>query len=594
MKNVKVSMKMTILTAIVLVGLVFITFLVMKELNQTNEEMIAKQEEVIRADYDTNIKEQVQNVVSLLENIQKQIDAGEFSKKEGQELAKNLIRDLRYGDDRSGYFWVDDYEGNNVVLLGNETEGTNRRNAKDEYGTAYVELFLTNGRQSGGGFCEYYFPKAGESVAEPKRGYTLAFEPFQWIVGTGNYIDYIDDIVDTYRQNANEELAAKISRLIRFELAVVLVVVGFCVYIAGDLRKSFKDTLHYISYIASGDFTHSLPKRMETRRDDFGILGDNLEKMKDSVATLARQIVEESNNLNSIVETVESNIKNLGGEIENVSATTEELAASMEEAASVAATVADMSGEIEGAAKNVAGRSQEGAKQASDIHIRASEARDTAIQQRNKMVQVHQEMSESLTLALEESKIVQQIGVLSDAVMEITSQTNLLALNASIEAARAGEAGRGFAVVATEIGNLANQSRDTVTQIMAITEKVMSAVERLAKDSKSLLEYVGGEVLQSYVVFEGVAGDYNTDATKIDSLISEFSAASEELLASAESVLSSMDGINQAAEDGARGTTSIATDTADIRNNFNEVASQIERCAQIAAKLNENISVFKV
>jgi methyl-accepting chemotaxis protein len=54
------------------------------------------------------------------------------------------------------------------------------------------------------------------------------------------------------------------------------------------------------------------------------------------------------------------------------------------------------------------------------------------------------EASKRLEQALEDAKVVENIGVLSDSIMNITSQTNLLALNAAIEAARAGEAGRGF------------------------------------------------------------------------------------------------------------------------------------------------------
>ena len=132
-------------------------------------------------------------------------------------------------------------------------------------------------------------------------------------------------------------------------------------------------------------------------------LGVDLEKMKANIGRLVVQIVEESKNLHAIVDHVEKNISDLGGDIDTVSSTTQELAASMEETSSVAATVANMSQEIEDAAKNVANRSQDGAKQASDIHTRASEAKETAIEQRNKMNRVHKEMSASLTKALEEA-----------------------------------------------------------------------------------------------------------------------------------------------------------------------------------------------
>ena len=594
MKNISVSLKMTFLTILVLLGLIAITAVVVWELRDTSEEMIAQQETVIREDYDKSIKEQVQNAISLLEKVDSMVQEGQLTQKEGKKLAADLLRELRYGDDDSGYFWADTYDGTNVVLLGNDTEGTNRADAQDVNGTRYMDLLLGNGQKEGGGYSEYWFPKSGGTEPFPKRAYTVSFKPFGWVIGTGNYVDYIDDAVAEVREAAEAKLAQAVRFVIILDIVVIFIVVGLCFYISTDLRKNFKHMLSYIGFIADGDFTRPLPKRLNNRKDEFGKLAVDMDRMKASIGGLTLQIVEQSKNLYNVVEIVDKNMKELGTDIETVSSTTQELAASMEETASVAASVATMSEEIGGAAKNVASRSQDGAKQASDIHVRASEAKDVAVEQRKKMIQVHGEMKTSLTKALEESKVVQQIGVLSDAVMAITEQTNLLALNASIEAARAGEAGRGFAVVATEIGNLANQSRDTVTQIMAMTEKVMSAVESLAGDSKTLLEYVGNDVLHSYDLFEGVAGDYNNDATEVDNLISDFSAASEELLASAESVLDAMDGINHAADDGARGTSEIAASAVDIKNNFTAVAEQVKKCAEIAEKLNEQISVFKV
>lgn len=83
-----------------------------------------------RASYDEQIKQQVDNVISLCQTIYDQYQAGVYTEEEAKKLAADEIRQLRYGD--AGYFWVDQYDGTNVVLLGNDTEGTNRMETKVE------------------------------------------------------------------------------------------------------------------------------------------------------------------------------------------------------------------------------------------------------------------------------------------------------------------------------------------------------------------------------------------------------------------------------------------------------------------------------
>jgi hypothetical protein len=89
------------------------------------------------------LRNQVENAVSLINTIYNRQVAGELTEEEAKKLAADLIREIRYGD--NGYFWIDTYEGVNVVLLGNETEGTNRYNTKDSNGYEMIKAIIANG-----------------------------------------------------------------------------------------------------------------------------------------------------------------------------------------------------------------------------------------------------------------------------------------------------------------------------------------------------------------------------------------------------------------------------------------------------------------
>jgi methyl-accepting chemotaxis protein len=134
---------------------------------------------------DVLVKSEVETAVSMLRAIFAKYQQGAMTLEKAKELGGDLLRELRYGTD--GYFWADTTEGVNVVLFGRkDVEGRNRLEDKDQKGVFYVKEFLAKGK-AGGGYVEYWFPKKGQTTAQPKRSYVLLFEPFGWVVGSGYY-----------------------------------------------------------------------------------------------------------------------------------------------------------------------------------------------------------------------------------------------------------------------------------------------------------------------------------------------------------------------------------------------------------------------
>lgn len=592
MKNLKVKTKLSIIILMVALLVIGGSVVSVQNMLKIKNQALESMEASTRADYDQSIKEQVDGVISLLDAINKEYEAGTYTLEEAKKLAADEVREMRYGED--GYFWIDQSDGTNVVLLGSDTEGTNRMEAKDANGYKMVKEIIRVAVEDGGGYADYVFPKEGETESSPKRSYSAYFEPFDWVVGTGNYTDYIDDDIAAQDKEFSAYAMKRAYGLIGvclFFLVVVLILVGG---IANDITKTLKQVMDEIKILASGDFTQGMKESYLNRKDDFGELTNTLKTMRTTMQQLIGKVKTGSGTINDDVQNINSNVSRLNSEIEDVSATTEELAASMQETAESANQISTMSQEIEDAAKGIAVRAQDGAEEADAIHRRANETKDIAGHNREKVTGMLAEIRTGLEAALEEAKVVDQIGVLAESILNITGQTNLLALNASIEAARAGDAGKGFAVVADEIRNLAEQSQEAVGNIQSVTDSVSKAMNNLSNDANKLLSFVDTEVVESFDLFEQMADAYSNDATNVNDLVSDFSAASEELLASIDGVLDAIKGISTAANDGAAGTSTIAQKTVTIVNGSSDVLEKAKEAGISAEDMQKDVAHFVV
>ncbi|AKC62639.1 methyl-accepting chemotaxis protein [Clostridium sporogenes] len=385
--------------------------------------------------------------------------------------------------------------------------------------------------------------------------------------------------------------AMKINLTLMILLSTIGAVVGML--IIKRIRNSLnvlKGELDELSE-RGGDLTQEIKVNS---KDEINDLAKSLNKFIHNIKDIIKTVNESVDNIETVVDSIKTNVTDLNNDVEEVSATTEELSANMEETAASAEEMSATSQDIERAVQSIAQKSQEGATQAGEINKRAEDTKSNVQASQKKAKEIFTNTKTELERAIEASKVVEQINVLSDSIMDITSQTNLLALNAAIEAARAGEAGKGFSVVADEIRKLAEQSKDTVTEIQSITVKVIESVKNLSDSSSNLLTFVSTDMDNDYKTMLNVADKYSEDASFVDTLVMDFSSTSQELLASLQDVLKTIEGVAQAASEGAGGTTDIASKILEVNNKSNDVLQEALKSEESANKLKEEISKFKI
>ena len=358
--------------------------------------------------------------------------------------------------------------------------------------------------------------------------------------------------------------------------------------------KGLSVAKEHIALIANGDLTKTMPEKYLNNEDEVGSILNSLSKMQESLKLMIEGIILESNNVEKTSRETEENVNELRGNLEEISATTEELSAGMEETAASTEEINASSLEIEQAAESVANKAEEGSKSVSNINAKVVKLRNNFIQSQKKEMEIFLSNKEKLEKALDDIKSIDQIHLLSESIMEITSQTNLLALNATIEAARAGEAGRGFAVVADEIRKLAESSKGTVEEIQGITQEVIDSAENLATSSSALLDFISVNVDADYKSMLKSTEEYTNDIELINDLVSDFSATSEELLASIQNIIKGIEEIANANNEGASGTSDIAEKTYLVVENGNNIVNQSSNAVKASENLVELISKFKI
>lgn len=339
-----------------------------------------------------------------------------------------------------------------------------------------------------------------------------------------------------------------------------------------------------------GDLTERIPVKT---KDEIGQMSEGINSFIEQLQNVMRKLKSESEELMISAGTVRDEISKSNENAENVSAAMEEMSASIEEISATLSQIAHGSESISGQIEDVNGRVQNGADLVKTIKSHAGNMHQNTVDSKETAIKIISEIRTAVDEALIESRNVEKINGLTGEILDITSQTNLLSLNASIEAARAGEAGRGFAVVADEIRVLADNSAQTASNIQNISNVVISAVEKLAKNSENMLKFIDEKVMKDYDDFVGVAGQYEKDADDINEILSNVAANTNEISSTMQAMNTGIGDISVAVDENAKGVTSVAENAVSLVEAFTNIHKETESNQEISSKLTNEVNRFK-
>jgi len=504
------------------------------------------------------------------------------SKVQAKNMAKEFFKKSRYGQTNKGYeklkkrngFVILDPNGTMIMhSFAYKLIGKKVINKKDKNGFRFFEAMIDKSKQKGRGFVDYFwkYNKDTSKVVE-KIAYIETFKPWNWIIGSGLYIEEEkEDIRNLYFYTS----------IVFILFGVILFVLVFA--IARKLKRPIYDLKNGITQIAKGDLKQKLKcigsDEIGRLCTEFNLFTKKIHNVIDSVMNVASLLGVSSESLSKISSKLMITSKETSVQSLQVTSATEEIDVNMN---GIASTTEEMDQNIisvismiESIMSSISTLkiSSKKMNEAMGVIKISSDKSFSVTKEANNLANKSKETMGSLNDSVDE------IGIVSEMIKNIAEKTNLLALNATIEAASAGNAGKGFAVVAFEIKELANQSAEAAIEI---SNKILNiqSISKISNDaSDQIVQVIDGINYFSKEINESIVEQSNAMNTVTNNIFETGEHIKQ--------IDSSIKQLNLGSNELSKNTSEVSNGISGITKNLYNVNSSISNNQEISKKIGE-------
>ncbi len=490
------------------------------------------------------------SVVSYYHRLQEQ---GELSEAEAKQRAFARLDEIRY--EGQEYIFTIDRSGNMVQHpFAKQLVNTNVLDYKDPNGTRLFQQMVDGVKSKDRATVEYIWQKgADKDNLVDKISRVQVFKPWNLIIGTGQYVDNIADL-----------LWAQFFKLALLAVFLSVPLLILFVLIIRSIVRPLKTINHAMENISEGD--GDLTKRLETEGND------ELTRVAESFNTFVHKIQQLVTNVQDSVDAEQAAAEQLAALCETSSSQTTRLNQQTEAVATAVNELTSSAGEVAQHAREAA----ESANVADEQSGRSATTVRSAVQNIDTLTQRLNQANQHAKTLTEGSK---EIGDILNVIITIAKQTNLLALNAAIEAARAGEAGRGFAVVADEVRQLATKTQKSTDEIGGIVDNIQRAitdVTNIIREAESSSEQTRSETVEA------------------EQAISQIQEAVANISGMNVQIASATDEQSRVTQDISENITSISSLTYDTKDASEQVKQVSDSLIKNSVDLSQMIRRFRV